>query len=123
MQKKSPLKGLSTSPFSGLTGFFHSCPVSTGSDKNQHASSQTVSQAQHASYLKTPNSKLKTHYYSCAGYESSSALIIWYNIRFTGVSIPADSPARTTAPPIASISVVTPRRASCSIDEWLRAVW
>ncbi len=31
--QKSPLKGLLTSPFSGLTGFFHSCPVSTGSDK------------------------------------------------------------------------------------------
>jgi hypothetical protein len=31
--KKSPLKGLSISPFSGLPGFRHSCQVSTGSDQ------------------------------------------------------------------------------------------
>jgi hypothetical protein len=39
--QKSPLKGPVASLFSGLPGFFHSRPVSTGGDENQNAIVQT----------------------------------------------------------------------------------
>ncbi len=39
-------KGLFTSPLSGLPVFFHSCPVSTGSDANRNATSQMVAEDQ-----------------------------------------------------------------------------
>jgi hypothetical protein len=40
---KKSAKGTLCSPFSGLPGFFHSCPVSTGSDENQDSTFHTVS--------------------------------------------------------------------------------
>jgi hypothetical protein len=39
---KKSAKGTLVSPFSGLSGFFHSCQVSTDSDKNRNATSQMI---------------------------------------------------------------------------------
>jgi hypothetical protein len=39
--EKSPLKGLFTSPLSGLPGFFHSRQVSTGGDRRPASSVST----------------------------------------------------------------------------------